>query len=92
MAHVNGIATAGVTEANRLAQSVVHRGAETAALVVAGQREDRARAERIPKAKQGERITGRPRRDRRSRHGERDQDDREPTDEQATGTLVDLKA
>jgi hypothetical protein len=92
MAHVNGIATAGVTEANRLAQSVVHRGAETAALVVAGQREDRVRAERIPKAERGERITERPHRERRSPHDDRHQDDREPADEQPTGSLIDLQA
>ena len=92
MAHVNGIATAGVTEANRLAQSVVHRGAETAALVVAGQHEDRVRAERIPKAKQGERITERPRRERRSRQDQGEQHRDEPEDERLTGSLIDLQA
>jgi len=50
MAHVNGIAGAGNAEALRLQQSVAHRGAEFAALVEAGRREDRRRAERIPEA------------------------------------------
>ncbi len=56
MAHVNGIAGAGNAEATRLQQTVAHRGAETAALVEAGRREDRLRAERIPEAASGDRI------------------------------------
>jgi len=56
MAHVNGIAGAGNAEATRLQQTVAHRGAETAALVVAGRREDRLRAERIPEAASGDRV------------------------------------
>ncbi|MGE0026213.1 MAG: hypothetical protein AB7O78_03980 [Thermoleophilia bacterium] len=56
MAHVNGIAGAGNAEATRLQQTVAHRGAETAALVVVGRREDRLRAERIPEAETGDRI------------------------------------
>ncbi len=56
MAHVNGIAGAGNAEATRLQQTVAHRGAETAALVVVGRREDRMRAERIPEAETGDRI------------------------------------
>jgi hypothetical protein len=56
MAHVNGIAGAGNAEAARLQQAVAHRGAETAALVVVGRREDRLRAERIPEAASGDRV------------------------------------
>ena len=56
MAHVNGIAGAGNAEATRLQQTVAHRGAEAAALVVVGRREDRLRAERIPEAATGDRI------------------------------------
>jgi len=59
MAHVNGIAGAGNAEATRLQQTVAHRGAETAALVVVGRREDRLRAERIPEAPTGDRIADR---------------------------------
>jgi hypothetical protein len=56
MAHVNGIAGAGNAEATRLQQTVAHRGAEAAALVVVGRREDRLRAERLPEAGSGDRI------------------------------------
>jgi hypothetical protein len=56
MAHVNGIAGAGNAEALRLQQTVVHRGAEFAALIEAGRREDRLRAERIPEAESGRQV------------------------------------
>ncbi len=56
MAHVNGIAGAGNTEATRLQQTMAHRGAETAALAIAGRREDRRRAERIPESASADRI------------------------------------
>jgi hypothetical protein len=56
MAHVNGIAGAGNAEATRLQQTVAHRGAEAAALVVVGRREDRQRAVRIPEPGEGDRI------------------------------------
>jgi hypothetical protein len=56
MGHVNGIAGAGNVEATRLQQTVAHRGAEAAALVVAGRREDRLRAERLPEAESGRRA------------------------------------
>lgn len=83
---------AGRYEDNLLARSVVHRGAETAALVVAGQREDRVGAERIPEARRRERITERPHRERRSPHDRHPRDEREPADERATGSLIDLQA
>jgi hypothetical protein len=94
MAHVNAIAGAGATEAARLAQTVIHRGAETGALVVSGQREDRLRAERIPEAREAERVSERGARERREGdegRGEREPE-REPGDDSPSGALVDLQA
>lgn len=89
MPHVPGLVTAGIPEATRMAHALIHRGAETGIVVVAGERVDRARAERLPEAGAGQRV-GRERRDRR-RRGERDQPppDRE---EGAPGSLVDRRA
>ena len=92
MPHVNGIATAGVTEATRLAQSVVHRGAEAAALVAAGRNEDRARAERIPEATHGGRLGRRERREGEPGRDGEERREREPEGDPPTGSLIDLQA
>ena len=95
MAHVNGIAGAGDAEATRLQQTVAHRGAETAALVVVGRREDRVRAERIPEAPHGERLgrrreAGEPGRDGDGAPGARAGGGRLAPD--GLGGLIDLRA
>lgn len=97
MAHVNGIAGAGNAEATRLQQTVAHRGAETAALVAVGRREDRLRAEQIPEAESGDTI-----RDREAGGGGADGDpaggDRggerhaAGAPEEGHGGLIDLRA
>jgi hypothetical protein len=96
MAHVNGIAGAGNAEATRLQQTVAHRGAEAAALVVVGRREDRLRAERIPDAGAGDRIGDREAGGRGpgggSGDGERDRDAGDGRPPDGHGGLVDLRA
>jgi hypothetical protein len=96
MAHVNGIAGAGNAEATRLQQTVAHRGAEAAALVVVGRREDRLRAERLPEAAEGDRIgdrdgDGRGHGGGGSREGSRDRDGG-GTPPDGHGGLIDLRA
>ena len=97
MAHVNGIAGAGNAEATRLQQTVAHRGAETAALVVVGRREDRRRAERIPEAASGDRIAdreagGRGADGEGAGGGRRDQGHEAGEPPEGHGGLVDLRA
>jgi hypothetical protein len=97
MAHVNGIAGAGNAEATRLQQTVAHRGAETAALVVVGRREDRLRAERIPEAATGDRIGDREAGGRGADDGgagreRRDRDAGAGAPEEGHGGLIDLRA
>lgn len=97
MAHVNGIAGAGNAEATRLQQTVAHRGAEAAALVVVGRREDRLRAERMPEAGEGDRIG-----DREaggggsggagSRRGDHDRGGGDGAPPDGHGGLIDLRA
>jgi hypothetical protein len=97
MAHVNGIAGAGNAEATRLQQTVAHRGAEAAALVVVGRREDRLRAERIPETATGDRIGDR----EAGGHGadgegpgqgRRDRDGAAGAPDEGHGGLIDLRA
>lgn len=97
MAHVNGIAGAGNAEATRLQQTVAHRGAEAAALVVVGRREDRLRAERIPEAGEGDRIgdrdgDGRGSGGGGSRWGAPDRDGGDGAPPDGHGGLIDLRA
>ena len=97
MAHVNGIAGAGNAEATRLQQTVAHRGAEAAALVVVGRREDRLRAERIPEAATGDRIGDREAGGRGAEgegpgQGPRDRDGGAGAPEEGHGGLIDLRA
>jgi len=97
MAHVNGIAGAGNAEATRLQQTVAHRGAEAAALVVVGRREDRLRAERIPEAVTGDRIGDREAGGRGAEgegpgQGPRDRDGGAGAPEEGHGGLIDLRA
>lgn len=92
MPHLPGIVKAGMPEATRIAQTLIHRGVETGIVAVAGERADRVRAERIPEAGAGERITERRRREPRDgdREGRRDPD--RPDDEGPSGGLVDVQA
>ena len=97
MAHVNGIAGAGNAEATRLQQTVAHRGAEAAALVVVGRREDRLRAERIPEAATGDRIGdreagGRGADGEHPGQGRRDRDAGAGAPQEGHGGLIDLRA
>ena len=97
MAHVNGIAGAGNAEATRLQQTVAHRGAEAAALVVVGRREDRTRAERIPETGSGDRIGDREAGGRggdgdAAGRGRRDRDAGTGGPPEGRGGLVDLRA
>jgi hypothetical protein len=97
MAHVNGIAGAGNAEATRLQQTVAHRGAEAAALVVVGRREDRLRAERLPEAGEGDRIgdrdgDGRGSGGGGSREGARRRDGGDGAPPDGHGGLIDLRA
>lgn len=94
MPYLNGVAAAGNAEATRVAQTVIHRGAEAGIAVVNGEREDEAHAERIPETGAGARIGRRERereRERRRHRGRRDQQDEEPLDP-TRGALVDLQA
>ena len=97
MAHVNGIAGAGNAEATRLQQTVAHRGAEAAALVVVGRREDRLRAERIPETGSGDRIGDREAGGRGADgddagRGDRDGDPGAGAPPEGHGGLIDLRA
>lgn len=96
MAHVNGIAGAGNAEATRLQQTVAHRGAEAAALVVVGRREDRLHAERIPEAESGEHIGDREAGERGpggdGTGGGRGQGHEAGAPEEGHGGLIDLRA
>jgi hypothetical protein len=90
MPHIPGVLSAGIPEATRLAQAVIHRGAEATMVVVTGERADRIRAERIPEAGAGERIA-----ERRRRDPGRDEDarrDPERDEDGPAGGLVDLQA
>jgi hypothetical protein len=92
MPHLPGVVASGIPEATRVAQSVIHRGAEAAMAVVAGERVDRIRAERIPEAGAGERITERQRRERQGDRGDTGGRAPERDDEGPSGGLVDLQA
>lgn len=93
MPHLNGVAAAGNAEATRVAQTVIHRGAEAAAVAVEGRREDRAHAERMPEVGAGARIDRREReQERRRRRRGRDHDEDAPPDDPVSGSLIDVQA
>lgn len=92
MPYLNGVVTAGIAEATRVAQTVIHRAAEAGITVVAGEKDDRAHAERIPEAGAGSRIAGRPRRERDDRERRRRDGREAPPPEPETGSLIDLQA
>lgn len=94
MPYLNGVAAAGNAEATRVAQTVIHRGAEAGIAVVNGEREDNAHAERIPETGEGARIGRRERERERERHGRRGRREREeePPGDPTLGGLVDLQA
>lgn len=97
MPHLPVVAAAGTPEATRAAQSLIHRGTETAMVVVSGERTDRIHAERLPEAGAGERIGHRNRERRRGGDGRRGRDGGETSPDAhdpppGTGGLVDLQA
>lgn len=96
MPHLPGVVSAGGPEATRLSQALLHRGAEAVAVVVAGERADRIRAERLPEAgdahgivdeRRGRERRGGDGRRRRSRPPEPAPDPGAPL-----GGLIDLQA
>ncbi len=60
MSYVNGIHKSGMHEASRIAQALLHREAELAAIAAAGERVDRAKADRLPPPTAGDRVRDRP--------------------------------
>ncbi len=94
MPHLPVVAAAGIPEATRVAQTLLHRGAEAGIVVVDGERADRIRAERLPEAGAGERIGEQRNRERRrggdpeGRRDEADDDETPPT----SGGIIDLQA
>ena len=92
MPHLNGGVTAGIAEATRIAQAVIHRGAEAGIVVIAGEKADRAHADRIPEAGAGARIARRPQRERDPRERRQRRDRGEDLAEEEVGSLVDLQA
>jgi len=68
MAHVPAIQKAGMHEAARIAQAVMQREAAMAVIASAGERADRARADRLPPAARVERAGDAP--DERPRPGD----------------------
>lgn len=93
MPYLNGVVTAGIAEATRVAQTVIHRSAEAGVVAANGEREDQAHAERIPEAGEGARIDRRERerQRRRGRHGHGREEDAPPEDA-TSGSLVDVQA
>lgn len=89
---IDGVVTAGIGEATRVAQTVIHRGAEAGMVVIAGERAHRAQAERIPEAGASERLGRRPKREREGRGGQGHRHERPPGEEPGHGGLVDLQA
>ena len=98
MPHLSGVVTAGIPEATRLANALIHRGAEAGIVVTTGERADRAHAERLPEAGAGERISEHEgERERRRGRGGRGREhgaeaSPEQADDPAAGALVDLRA
>jgi hypothetical protein len=94
MPHIPGVVSAGIPEATRLAQAVIHRGAEAGIVVVAGDRADRIHAERLPEAGAGERVSERERREQerrqRRRRGRRDGSPARDADDPAGG-IIDIQ-
>lgn len=94
MPYLNGVVTAGIAEATRFAQTVIHRAAEAGVVVVNGEREDVAHAERIPDVGEGSRIDRRERERerRRRRQPGRGRDEDAPPDDPTSGSLIDVQA
>lgn len=93
MPYLNGVVTAGIAEATRFAQTVIHRAAEAGVVAVNGEREDRAHAERIPDVGAGERIDRREReRERRRRRQGHEHEPDAPPHDPESGSLIDVQA
>jgi len=99
MAYLNGVVTAGIVEATRVAQAVVNREAETGVAVVVGQRIDRAHAEHLPEPTAGARIDQHGPREGGPgsegypwRHRARRDYGQDPEEAPASGSLIDVRA
>jgi len=93
MSYVNGIHKSGMHEASRIAQALLHREAELAAIAAAGERVDRAKADRLPPPTAGDRVRDRPDQRRGREHdggGADDADGDEPDDR--PGGRIDVTA
>ena len=93
MPYLNGVVTAGIAEATRFAQTVIHRAAEAGVDEVEGEKEYQAHADHIPDVGAGERIDRREReQERRRRRQRREHDPDAPPDGSGTGSLIDVQA
>lgn len=93
MPYLNGVVTAGIAEATRFAQTVIHRAAEAGVVAVDGEREYQAHADHIPDVGAGARIGRREReQERRRRQRRQGHDPDAPPDEAGRGSLVDVQA
>lgn len=88
MPYVNGTHKAGMAEALRHAQGVIHRDVQTGMIVAAAERQDRANAEKLKEAVEAEEWN--PERD--SGEHPSGHEERPEPDEGEPGTLIDLEA
>lgn len=93
MPYLNGVVTAGIAEATRFAQTIVHRAAEAGVVAVEGEREYQAHADHIPDVAAGARIDRREReRERRRRRQGQEHDPHTPPHDPDSGSLIDVQA
>ena len=90
MSYVNGTHKAGMAEALRHAQGVIHRDVQTGMVIAAGERQDRARATQVHAPPEAEEWNPE-HDDQEAGGGHRRRRDGEAEDG-APGTLVDLAA
>ncbi len=88
MSYVNGTHKAGMAEALRHAQGVIHRDIQTGMIIAAAERQDRAKAEKLPEAKEAELWNP----EREPDGHPQGRDDRPEPDEGEPGALIDLAA
>lgn len=94
MPYVNGIHKSGMHEAGRIAQALIHREAELAAIAAAGGRVDRAKADKLPPPTAGDNVRDRPDQRRGREHdGDRDADaDGRGEPDERPGGRIDVSA
>jgi hypothetical protein len=92
VAHIPAIQKAGMHEASRIAQALMQREATMAVIASAGERIDRARAERLPPPTRPERLADAPDDPRDGEGRRRRHDGDEPADDRETGRRIDLTA